>query len=447
MKTPLLFLTGALALAAADPVVIQNARVLTVTRGSFQGSVLIRDGKIAEVGEKVLVPPGAQLIDAGGQYLMPGIIDSHTHIAMEGTNEASVSISSIARVEDILNPGDVSIYRALAGGVTTAHILHGSANAIGGTSVVVKTRWGKDVRGLLFQGALPGLKFALGENPKRAGAQASPLRGTPRYPATRMGVEDVIRQGFVEAKRYQQQWRDYETRRKQGVSATPPRRDLRLEPIVEVLEGKRLTHVHAYRADEILMMLRLAEELGFKVHSFEHGLEGYKVAREIAAHGAGVSTFSDWWAYKMEVIDAIPYNAAMLTRRGVLTSLNSDDVTASLMTRLNTEAAKTMKYGGLDETEALALITINPARQLRIDNRVGSIEPGKDADLVIYDKHPLSSFARVQKVFVDGQVYFDRDRDLSGRAEREARKKVLLDRQKEREKEQKKNVPSSRRPS
>jgi imidazolonepropionase-like amidohydrolase len=447
MKTPLLFLLSAAALAAAEPVVIQNARVLTVTKGSFQGSVLIRDGKIAEVGEKVLVPPGAQVIDAGGQYLMPGIIDSHTHIAMEGTNEASVSVSSIARVEDILNPDDVSIYRALAGGVTTAHILHGSANAIGGTSVVVKTRWGKDVRGLLFEGALPGLKFALGENPKRAGAQATPFRATPRYPATRMGVEDVIRQGFVEARRYQQEWRDYEARRKQGASAAPPRRDLRLEPIVEVLEGKRLTHVHAYRADEILMMLRLAEELGFKVHSFEHGLEGYKVAREIAAHGAGVSTFSDWWAYKMEVIDAIPYNAAMLARKGVLTSLNSDDVSASLMTRLNTEAAKTMKYGGLDETEALALITINPARQLRIDNRVGSIEPGKDADLVIYDKHPLSSFARVQKVFVDGQVYFDRDRDLSGRAEREARKKVLLDRQKEREKEQKKNAPSSRRPS
>jgi len=445
MKRLLTLLAAALSLMAAEPVVIQNARVLTVTKGSFQGAVLIRDGKIAEVGEKVLVPPGAQVIDAGGQYLMPGMIDSHTHIAMEGTNEASVSVSSIARVEDILNPDDVSIYRALAGGVTTAHILHGSANSIGGTSIVIKSRWGRDVNGLVLQGALPGLKFALGENPNRAG-RASPLGPPPRYPATRMGVEDVIRRGFIEAKQYQREWRDYEAKRKQGVAAAPPRRDLRLEPIVEVLEGRRLTHVHAYRADEILMMIRLAEELGFKIQSFEHGLEGYKVAKEIAAHGAGVSTFSDWWAYKMEVIDAIPFNAALMARKGVLVSLNSDDTTAALMTRLNTEAAKTMKYGGLDETEALALITINPARQLRIDNRVGSIEPGKDADLVIYDKHPLSSFARVQKVFIDGQVYFDRDRDLSGRAEREARKKVLLDRQKEREKEQKR-TPSSRRPS
>jgi len=233
---------------------------------------------------------------------------------------------------------------------------------------------------------------------------------------------------------------------KSGVQATPPRRDLKLEPMVEVLEGKRMTHVHAYRADEILMMLRLAEELGFKIHSFEHGLEGYKVAKEIVAHGAGVTTFSDWWAYKMEAIDAIPYNAALMMRKGVLVSLNSDDLNASLITRLNTEAAKTMKYGGLNETEALALITINPARQLEIDKRVGSIEPGKDADLVIYDKHPLSSFARVQKVFIDGEMYFDRDRDVSGRAEREVRKKALTDRQKEREKEQKKSLPT-RRPS
>jgi imidazolonepropionase-like amidohydrolase len=202
--------------------------------------------------------------------------------------------------------------------------------------------------------------------------------------------------------------------------------------------------VHAYRADEILMMLRLGEELGFKIRSFEHGLEGYKVAKEIAAHGAGVSTFSDWWAYKMEAIDAIPYNAALMLRKGVLVSLNSDDLNANLITRLNTEAAKTMKYGGLSETEALALITINAARQLEIDQRVGSIEPGKDADFVLYDKHPLSSYARVQKVFIDGEVYFDRDRDVSGRAEREARKKALADGQRDREQQQKKNAPARR---
>jgi imidazolonepropionase-like amidohydrolase len=443
---PILSLALAAAAFAAPPVIIQNARVLTVTKGAFQGSVLIRDGKIVEAGEKVMVPPGATIIDAAGQYLMPGIIDAHTHIASESANESSISVSSMARIEDAINPGDISIYRALAGGVTTAHVLHGSANSIGGTTVVLKMRWSRDAGELVFEGARPGLKFALGENPKRSGSGASPSRTTPRYPATRMGIEDVIRQAFVEAKQYQQAWRDYQAKVNGGVQATPPRRDLKLEPIVEVLEGKRMTHVHAYRADEILMMLRLAEELGFKIHSFEHGLEGYKVAKEIVAHGAGVSTFSDWWAYKMEAIDAIPYNAALMMRKGVLVSLNSDDLNANLSTRLNTEAAKTMKYGGLNETEALALITINPARQLEIDKRVGSIEPGKDADLVIYDKHPLSSFARVQKVFIDGEMYFDRDRDVSGRAEREVRKKALTDRQKEREKEQKKNIPT-RRPS
>jgi imidazolonepropionase-like amidohydrolase len=447
MKTPLILSLALAATAfAGPPVVIQNARVLTVTKGAFQGSVLIRDGKIVEAGEKVMVPPGATIIDAAGQYLMPGIIDAHTHIASESTNESSISVSSMARMEDAINPEDISIYRALAGGVTTAHVLHGSANSIGGTTVVLKLRWSKDAGGLVFEGARPGLKFALGENPKRSGSGASPGRTTPRYPATRMGIEDVIRQAFVEARQYQQAWGEYQAKVKAGVQATPPRRDLKLEPIVEVLEGKRMTHVHAYRADEILMMLRLGEELGFKIHSLEHGLEGYKVAKEIVAHGAGVSTFSDWWAYKMEAIDAIPYNAALMMRKGVLVSLNSDDLNASLITRLNTEAAKTMKYGGLNETEALALITINPARQLEIDKRVGSIEPGKDADLVIYDKHPLSSFARVQKVFIDGEMYFDRDRDVSGRAEREARKKALADRQKEREKEQRKSAPT-RRPS
>ncbi len=450
MRNSLVLLTALLALAAVaiagEPVVIQNAKVLTVTKGTFQGSVLIRDGKIVEAGEKVMVPPGARIIDAGDQYLMPGIIDAHTHIASESTNESSISVSSMARIEDAINPEDVSIYRALAGGVTSAHLMHGSANSIGGTTVVLKMRWGKDAGGLLFQDAKPGLKFALGENPKRAGSQVSSSRATPRYPATRMGIEDVIRQAFVEARQYRQALQDYQAKVKRGDAAAPPRRDLKLEPMVEVLDGKRMTHVHAYRADEMLMMLRLGEELGFKINSFEHGLEGYKVAKEIAAHGAGVSTFSDWWAYKMEAIDAIPYNAALMQRKGVLVSLNSDDINASLMPRLNTEAAKTMKYGGLNETEALALITINPARQLEIDKRVGSIEPGKDADLVIYDKHPLSSYARVQKVFIDGELYFDRDRDVSGRAEREARKKALLEKQKEREKEQKKISPS-RRPS
>jgi imidazolonepropionase-like amidohydrolase len=395
--------------------------------------VVIRDGRIAEVGEKTLVPAGARVIDAGGQYLMPGIIDCHSHIAADSINEGSVSVSSMVSIQDVLDPEDIAIYRGLAGGVTTANILHGSANAIGGQCVVIKMRWGKDARGLLFEGAKPGIKFALGENPKRQGY--APVEGRePRYPATRMGVEDVIRQAFVEAKAYRESWRQYQEKVKRGENAIPPRRDLRLEPLVEVLEGKRLVHAHCYRADEILMLLRLAEEIGFRIKTLQHVLEGYKVAREIAAHGAGASTFSDWWAYKIEAWDAIPYNAALMLRKGVLVSLNSDS--AELMRRLNTEAAKAIKYGGLSEDEALSLITINPARQLEIDSRVGSIEPGKDADLVLFDRHPLSSYAKVQKVFIDGELYFDRDRDLSARPEREQRRKMLLEKARETEKKQ-----------
>ncbi|MDX1979746.1 MAG: amidohydrolase [Bryobacteraceae bacterium] len=415
----LLLLLGACLELAAQPVVIQNANILTVTRGSFRGSVLIRDGKIVEAGERVLIPPGAKIVDAGGQYVMPGIIDCHSHISAEAINESSVSVSSMVSVEDVINPEAVALYRALAGGVTSANILHGSANAIGGKCSLLKMRWGQDARGLKFEGAKPGIKFALGENPKRRGQPGSTegVQQNLRYPGTRMGVEDVIRQSFNDAKLYQQQWKEYQQNRK----GPPPRRDLKLEPLVEVLEGKRLVHAHCYRADEILMLLRVAEEYGFKIRTLQHVLEGYKVAKEIAAHGAGASTFSDWWSYKVEAFDAIPYNAAIMVRKGVLVSLNSDS--AELMRRLNTEAAKTMKYGGLSEDEALALITINPAKQLQVEDRVGSIEPGKDADLVIYDKHPLSSFAKVQKVLIDGRVYFDRDEDVSGREKVRLRRK------------------------
>jgi len=429
--------------AATPPIVIQNATILTVTKGTLNGSVLIRDGKIAEVGEKVAVPAGAKVIDASGQFVMPGIIDCHSHIAADSINEGSVSVSSMVGIEDVLNPDDISIYRAVAGGVTTANILHGSANSIGGKCTVIKLRWGKDAHEMIFEGALPGIKFALGENPKRAGNPTGQRIGAAnvqgRYPATRMGVEDVIREAFNEAKAYQQSWKDYDQKAARGEPAVPPRRDLKLEPLVEVLEGRRLVHAHCYRADEILMLLRVADDYGFKIRTLQHVLEGYKVAKEIAAHGAGASTFSDWWAYKMEAFDAIPYNAAIMTRKGVLVSLNSDS--DELMRHLNDEAAKTMKYGGLSETEALSLVTINPAKQLMIDNRVGSIEVGKDADLAIFDKHPLSNYAKVEKVFIDGQLYFDRASDLAERGERETEKKKLMDKEKE---EQKKNAPAGR---
>ncbi|HWI19314.1 MAG TPA: hypothetical protein VNT81_16280, partial [Vicinamibacterales bacterium] len=317
------------AIASAQVVVIQNANVLPVTKPGFKGSVVVENGKIKEMGEKVMVPPGAQVIEANGQYLMPGIIDAHSHIAADAINEGSVSVSSMVGIEDVLNPTDIAIYRALAGGVTLSNILHGSANAIGGKCSVIKMRWGKTANEMVFDAAMPGIKFALGENPKRRGSAAggAVFGAAPnnlRYPATRMGVEDVIRSAFNEAKIYQAKWKDYQARVAKGETVIPPRRDLKLDPLVEVLEGRRLVHAHCYRADEILMLLRVADEFGFKIQTLQHVLEGYKVAKEIAEHGAGASTFSDWWAYKVEAFDAIPYNAALMMRKGVLVSLNSD---------------------------------------------------------------------------------------------------------------------------
>jgi imidazolonepropionase-like amidohydrolase len=423
-----LLLAPVAAMAAGGDIVIRNAKILTVTKGSFDGSILIRNGKIAEVGPNVTAPAGAKVIDAGGQFVMPGIIDCHSHIATEAVNEGSVSVSSMTGIEDTVNPEDIGIYRALAGGVTTANILHGSANAIGGKNVVIKMRWGKDAPEILLDGAMPGIKFALGENPKRRGGSDSGIATRLRYPATRMGVEDVIREAFTDARAYKATMDDYKARAAKGERVIPPRRDLKLEPLVEVLEGKRFVHAHCYRADEILMLLRVADEFGFKIRTLQHVLEGYKVAKEIKEHGAGASTFSDWWSYKVEAYDAIPYNAALMHKKGVLVSLNSDD--AEMMRHLNQEAAKSVRYGGLTDDEALALITINPAKQLAIDNRVGSIEVGKDADLVIYDKHPLSNYAKVQKVFIDGEMYFERDKDMSDRAVKEARRKQLNEKQK-----------------
>jgi imidazolonepropionase-like amidohydrolase len=428
------------ALSAAAPVVIQNATIMTVTKGNIdKGSVVLQDGKIVAVGTKVNIPAGATIIDATGKYVIPGIIDCHSHIATEAVNEGSLSVSSMVGISDTLNPEDIAIYRAMAGGVTTANILHGSANSIGGKTVVVKMRWDHSSSEILFEDAMPGIKFALGENPKRAGAAAMPMPGVTsnaRYPATRMGVEDVIREAFNDAKAYKASWAEYNAKAAKGVVAIPPARDLKLESLVEVLDGKRYVHTHCYRQDEILMMLRVADDYGFKVRTLQHVLEGYKVAKEIAAHGAGASTFSDWWAYKVEAYDAIPYNATLMMKKGVLVSLNSDD--AELMRHLNTEAAKTMKYGGATETEALSMVTINPAKQLGIEKRVGSIEVGKDGDVVIYDQHPLSTFTKVEKVFIDGQLYFDRDKDLADRPSKEREKKALITKAAE---EQKKNAP------
>ncbi len=411
-------------------VLIQNATVLTVTKGTIQnGSILIRNGKIAEVGKGIKAPSGATVIDAAGMYVTPGIIDAHSHIAVDGSvNEGSLSVTSIVGIADVIDPDDINIYRDLAGGVTAANILHGSANSIGGQNAVIKLRWGKDAKGLVFEGAPPGIKFALGENVKRSNVTLPP-GAQRRYPFTRMGVEDTIRQAFVDAKEYKKQWDIYNRRKAAGEqNLIPPRRDLRMEPLVEILAGKRLVHSHCYRADEIVMLIKLAEEMGFKIKTFQHVLEGYKVAKEIAAHGAGASTFSDWWAYKVEAYEAIPYNAALMTRKGVVVSINSDS--AEEARHLNQEAAKTMKFGGLNETEALKLVTLNPAIQLGVADRVGSIEKGKDADLVIWDKHPLSIYAVVQKSIIDGVIYFDRQKDIAQRAELQKEKQALIEKEK-----------------
>src|SRR5438876_5646569 len=314
MSAIVAFLATAFLAIAAPPdvqpvILIQNATVLTVTQGTIEhGSVLIKDGKISEVGSNVKAPSGAQVIDGTGMFVTPGIIDCHSHIAVDGSvNEGSISVSSIVNIADVLNPDDVDIYRDLAGGVTVANVLHGSANAIGGQTIVIKLRWGQPASKLPFEGAMPGIKFALGENPKRSNFGG--FGQAPRYPTTRMGVEETIRAAFTEARDYKKMWEDYSRRAAAGEkNLIPPRRDLRLEPLVEVLEGKRYVHSHCYRADEILMLLRVAKEFGFKVRTFQHVLEGYKVAGEIAAAGAGASTFSDWWAYKVEAYDAIPYN-------------------------------------------------------------------------------------------------------------------------------------------
>jgi imidazolonepropionase-like amidohydrolase len=416
--------TGNVPDAAPSAILIRNATILTVSHGTIdKGDILIKDGKIAAVGPNLKAPGDAQVIDANGQFVTPGIIDCHSHIAIDGgVNEGSVSVSSMVNIADVLDSDDISIYRDLAGGVTTANILHGSANSIGGQTMVIKLRWGQPASKLPFEGALPGIKFALGENPKRSNFRTP---GAPeRYPATRLGVEETIRSAFTEARDYKKAWDDYNKRAAAGEkNLLPPRRNLKLDPLVEVLEGKRYVHAHCYREDEILMLLRVAKEFGFRVQTLQHVLEGYKVADEIAAAGTGASTFSDWWAYKVEAYDAIPYNAALMAQRGVIVSINSDD--AAEATHLNQEAAKSMLYGGMSHDDALKMVTINPAIQLGLDKRVGSIDVGKDADLAIYNRDPLSAYAVVEKTLIDGRVYFDRTQDIGGRAALAKEKKEL----------------------
>ncbi|HWT01825.1 MAG TPA: amidohydrolase [Pyrinomonadaceae bacterium] len=409
--------------ANAPETLIRNATVLTVSKGTLQNAdVLVRGGKIAAVGQNLKAAADARVIDATGKFVMPGIIDCHSHSMLDAVNELTLSVTSMVSTRDVLNPTDENVYRELAGGVTTANLLHGSGNAIGGLNTVVKFKYGRAVEEFIFPGAPPGIKFALGENPKRSNF-VIPMQAR-RYPATRMGVIEVIREAFTRARDYKSDWDEYRAAQKRGEkNLIAPRRDIQLEPLVEVLEGRRFVHAHSYRADEIVMLINLADEFGFKVRTFQHVLEGYKVAREIARHGAGASTFSDWWGYKIEAYDATPYNPAIMYRAGVLVSLNSDS--DELARRLNVEAAKAVRYGDVPEEEALKMITLNPARQLGIDSRVGSIDVGKDADLVIWNGHPLSTLSRVETTFIDGEIFFDRQQDLARRPQLEAERKQL----------------------
>lgn len=378
-------------------------------QGTLEGAdLLVRQGKIVAVGVDLDAPADALVVNAEGKHVTAGLIDCHSHTAIVGdVNEATNTITAEVRIQDVVNSETVNLYRQLAGGLTAANLLHGSANAIGGQNCVIKLRYGADPEGLKLEGAKPGIKFALGENPKRVNWGDNKDQ---HYPKTRSGVEQLIRERFLAAEDYRAAWNAW---RAAGSKGIPPRRDLQLETVVEILEGKRLVHSHSYRADEILMLIRLAEEFGFRVGTFQHVLEGYKVADEIAAHGAGASCFSDWWAYKFEVYDAIPYAGALMWDRGAVVSFNSDS--SELARRMNLEAAKAAKYGGVPEEEALKFVTLNAAIQLAVDDRIGSLEPGKDADFVIWSGHPLSSYTICEQTWVDGRKYFDRKDDLAAR--------------------------------
>ena len=391
-----------------------------------QADVVIHNGKILSVGEALDEAsvfgsnvPTYERIDARGKHLTPGIVDEHTHIAAtRGINEGTQASSAEVTIQSSVNSEDVNIYRQLAGGVTTAQILHGSANPIGGQSAIIKFRWGASPQEMLFEEASPFIKFALGENVKQSN-WGSDYRS--RFPQTRMGVEQVYYDHFYRAREYDQAWKDYRQTvrnasrkaRRNNTLPAAPRRDLELETLAQILNEERFVTCHSYRQDEINMLMHVADSMGFTINTFTHILEGYKVADKMAEHGAGGSSFSDWWAYKFEVKDAIPYNGAVLHGQGIVTAFNSDD--AEMARRLNQEAAKAVKYGGVSEEEALKFVTLNPAKLLRIDHRVGSIAVGKDADIVLWDDHPLSVYARAEQTYVDGTKYYDLEEDATKR--------------------------------
>jgi imidazolonepropionase-like amidohydrolase len=407
-----------------ENLLIKNATVWTNEKEGVlqQADVLVKNGKIISVGKNI-TDASAKQVDGTGKHVTAGIIDEHSHIAAASINEGGQSVSSEVRIADNINPEDVNIYRQLAGGVTSSHILHGSANTIGGQTQLIKLRWGGNDDDLKFKNSDPFIKFALGENVKRTTST-----NNNRFPDTRMGVEEVLADAFQRARDYEKAMKLSVTSatsdKKKTAKPAPVRRDLELDALVEILNNKRFITAHSYIQSEITALLRVADKYGFKVNTFTHILEGYKVADKMKEHGSAASTFSDWWAYKMEVQDAIPYNASIMQRVGLNVCINSDD--AEMARRLNQEAAKSVKYGGMPEEEALKMVTINPAKALHVEDRVGSIKVGKDADLVIWSDHPLSIYAKAEKTIVDGIIYFDREKDLQVRNQIAAERNRLI---------------------
>ncbi|GAB2915621.1 amidohydrolase family protein [Rheinheimera gaetbuli] len=416
---------GLPALAQQQNVHIKNATVWTAEKdGVLENTdVIVRNGKFDKIGKNLTTPRGFDVIDASGMHLTPGMIDEHSHVAIEaGVNEGTDAVTSEVRIGDVLNPEDINLYRGLAGGTTTAQLLHGSANPIGGQAQVIQFRWGESAEGLKMQAAPPSIKFALGENVKQSNWGDE---FTERYPQTRIGVETTIRDAFQAAKEYKANLAAYNTlSKRQREQVAPPRIDYRLQALVEILDKQRFIHTHSYVASEILMLIELAEEMGFNITTFTHILEGYKTAKEMAAHGASASTFADWWAFKMEVQDAIPTNACLMAEQGVNVSINSDD--AGLQRRLNQEAAKSVMYCAMDQHEALKMVTINPAMQLKIDGVTGSIKAGKQADFVLWNTHPLSVYSQAQQTWIAGTKYFDINTDKQLRQQLEAEKVALI---------------------
>ena len=413
-----------------ETILFKNATVWTnEEEGKLENTdVLVKDGKIAQVG-KSLQDASAKIVDATGKHLSAGIIDEHSHIAASSINEGGQSVTSEVRIADNLNPDDINIYRQLSGGVTSSHILHGSANTIGGQTQMIKLRWGANDEKLKFEGSDGFIKFALGENVKRS----SSSQGNNRFPDTRMGVEQVLEDAFTRAKDYEKAIAaasaQSAVKGKKGVAPavdpyTTVRRDLELEALVEILNKQRFITCHSYVQSEINAALKVGDKLGFKFNTFTHILEGYKVADKMKAHGAAASTFSDWWNYKMEVVDAIPYNATIMSKVGLNVAINSDD--AEMARRLNQEAAKSIKFGGMSEEDALKMVTLNPAKMLHIDQKVGSIKVGKDADLVLWSDNPLSIYAKAEKTLVDGIVYFDRAADIEMRKQQMTERNRLI---------------------